>query len=64
MRSRQRSRHTSRCSSNVDVSHERSDQYYIYRLFDFREDPKLFLVPGDITSSFALEATQFVARPQ
>lgn len=50
--------------NEVDVSNERADQYYIYRLFDFREDPKLFLVPGDITSSFALEATQFVARPQ
>ena len=34
----------------------------VYRLFDFRDDPKLFLVPGDISMSFALEATQFVAR--
>jgi len=46
----------------VAVSEDRSDQYYVYRWFDFRDDPKLFLVPGDISMSFALEATQFIAR--
>jgi hypothetical protein len=46
----------------VDMSFERAEQYYVYRLFDFRDDPKLFLVPGDVTSAFTLEATQFVAR--
>jgi hypothetical protein len=50
--------------NEVDVSYERSEEYYVYRLFDFRDDPKLFLVPGDIVSSFSLEATQFVARPR
>jgi len=48
--------------NEVDVSEERPDEYYIYRLFDFREDPKLFLVPGEIGMSFDLEPTQFVAR--
>jgi Protein NO VEIN, C-terminal len=48
--------------NEVDVSEERADEYYIYRLFDFRDDPKLFLIPGDIAMSFDLEATQFVAR--
>jgi hypothetical protein len=48
--------------NEVDVSEERADEYYIYRLFDFRDDPKLFLVPGEIAMSFDLEATQFVAR--
>lgn len=48
--------------NEVAVSVERADQYYVYRLFDFRDDPRLFLVPGDISMSFALEATQFVAR--
>lgn len=50
--------------NEVEVSSERAEQYYVYRFFDFRNDPKLFLVPGDITSAFALEATQFVARPR
>jgi hypothetical protein len=48
----------------VDVSYERAGQYYVYRLFDFRDDPKLFLVPGDIGSSFSLQATQFAAHPR
>lgn len=46
----------------VDVSCERAGEYYVYRLFDFRDDPKLFLVPGDIGSSFSLQATQFAAH--
>lgn len=50
--------------NEVDVSHERAEQYYVYRLFDFRHDPKLFVVPGDIASSYSLEATQFAARPR
>jgi hypothetical protein len=50
--------------NEVEKSAERAKQYYVYRLFDFRRDPRLFLVPGDISSSFALEATQFVARVQ
>jgi hypothetical protein len=48
----------------VDMSYERAGQYYVYRLFDFRDDPKLFLVPGDIGSSFSLQATEFVAHPR
>jgi len=48
--------------NEVDVSEERADEYYIYRLFDFRDDPKLFFVPGEIAMSFDLEATQFVGR--
>jgi hypothetical protein len=48
--------------NEVDVSEERADEYYIYRLFNFRDDPKLFFVPGEIAMSFDLEATQFVAR--
>lgn len=48
--------------NEVDVSYERAGQYYVYRLFDFRDDPKLFLVPGDIGLSFSLQATQFAAH--
>lgn len=48
--------------NEVDVSFERADQYYVYRLFDFREDPKLFMVQGDIGLSFSLDAVQFSAR--
>jgi hypothetical protein len=48
--------------NEVDVSAERAAQYYVYRLFQFRDDPKLFLVPGDISRAFSLEATEFIAR--
>jgi len=46
----------------VEVSSERADQYHVYRLFDFRDDPKLFIVPGDIARSFTLDAILFEAR--
>jgi hypothetical protein len=48
--------------NEVDVSHERSDRYFVYRLFHFRDDPRVFVVSGDIGSSFALDAVQFSAR--
>lgn len=48
--------------NEVDVSFERADQYYVYRLFNFREDPRLFMVRGDIGSTFSLDAVQFSAR--
>lgn len=48
--------------NEVEVSFERAEQYHVYRLFDFREDPKLFIVPGYIARSFTLDATQFEAR--
>ena len=48
--------------NEVDVSFERGDQYHVYRLFNFREDPRLFIVRGDIRSSFSLDAVQFSAR--
>jgi hypothetical protein len=50
--------------NEVEVSAERADQYYVYRLFDFRHDPRLFVVRGQISAGFALEATQFKARPR
>lgn len=48
--------------NEVDVSFERANQYYLYRLFNFREDPRLFMVRGDIGSSFSLTAVQFSAH--
>jgi hypothetical protein len=46
----------------VEVSYDRAGEYYVCRLFDFRDEPKLFLVPGGIASSFSLRATQFAAH--
>lgn len=48
--------------NELDVSLERADEYYVYRLFSFRDDPRLFVVGGDIASSFSLAPVQFSAR--
>ena len=48
--------------NEVETSFERADQYFVYRLFDFHDDPKLFVVPGDIAVAFTLDAIQFEAR--
>lgn len=48
--------------NELDVSTERADEYHVYRLFHFRDDPKLYVAPGAIADSFALEPTEFVAR--
>lgn len=48
--------------NEVDVSFERASQYYVYRIFNFGEDPKLFMVNGHIGSSFLLRAEQFSAH--
>lgn len=38
-----------------------SDCYWIYRVFSFRGTPKLFMVQGSISSSFALEPSAYIA---
>ncbi len=39
-----------------------ADKYRLYRLFDFRAKPRLFDLPGAITSHCLLEATMYIAR--
>ncbi len=48
--------------NELATSSDRSDQYFLYRLFEFRTDPKLFVVAGDISRSFDLMPSQFLAR--
>jgi hypothetical protein len=45
----------------VAISHEVSDQYFLYRTFDFRRRPRFFLKQGPLDSSFRLEPSQFLA---
>ena len=49
--------------NEVEVSHERSAEYRVYRLFDFSICPRLFLLNGSIRSTCLLEAIQFRAMP-
>lgn len=48
-------------NNEVAVSEKRSDEYYVYRLFDFSKKPRLFLLNGSMRSTCTLEAVQFRA---
>lgn len=49
--------------NEVAVSERRSAEYYVYRLFNFRKSPRLFLLNGSMRSSCTLEAVQFRVSP-
>ncbi len=48
--------------NELDVSQKNHEQYVVYRVFDFRREPRLFLKRGDIHESFRLEVTQYRAN--
>ena len=45
----------------VVVSEERAEQFRLYRLFKFRAGPKVFVLPGSLRQSCALEPVQYRA---
>jgi hypothetical protein len=48
--------------NEVSVSRREAEAYHLYRLFSFREEPRLFTVAGALDRNFQLEASEFVAR--
>ena len=44
------------------VSQERARAYHLYRLFRFREDPRLYGLHGALDQTCRLEPVQFAAR--
>lgn len=50
--------------NEVGVSEVREREYQLYRLFSFREQPKLFLLPGCLRNTCRLEAVTFSALPR
>lgn len=50
-------------NNEVGVSDERSGEYYVYRLFDFGKNSRLFLLNGSMHSTCSLEPVQFRAIP-
>jgi hypothetical protein len=48
--------------NEVRVSDMYSDQYALYRLFQFREVPKLFILNGPVRSNCRLESVSFEGR--
>lgn len=53
-------------ANEVKCSALKSNEYWIYRVFNIRSKPRLFMVPGDVSTSFILETTAYRAwmRPQ
>ena len=50
--------------NEVAVSQRHAARYQIYRLYAFRQAPRLFMLPGAMDSTCRLEAATFLARPK
>lgn len=50
--------------NEVAVSERASAQYHVYRLYGFRLMPRLYVLPGAISSSCRLSAANFLALPK
>ena len=50
--------------NEVGVSETREREYQLYRLFSFREQPKLFVLPGALRNTCELEPVSFSALPK
>ncbi len=49
-------------SNELDFSKQNSERYHLYRLFQFRKEPKLFTLQGYLENNFRLAATTFRAE--
>ena len=49
--------------NEVRFSRENASSYYLYRLFRFRESPRLFTLHGYVEDRCVLEPSEFIARP-
>ncbi len=50
--------------NEVAVSQRDADRYQVYRLFEFREHPQMYALPGAITASCLLAPTTYLASPK
>jgi hypothetical protein len=50
--------------NEVAVSRYARDRYHVYRLFRFRDDPRLYSVHGALTQICSLQPVQYAARPR
>lgn len=50
--------------NEVSTSERRSALYHVYRLYGFRQTPKLYTLPGAINQSCQLSAESFLAMPR
>lgn len=49
--------------NELETSIARERQFHLYRLFDFRRDPRLYSVRGSLARKFQLEPISYRARP-
>ena len=49
-------------ANELTVSQREANAYHLYRVFAFRKQPGLFIVPGSLDHSFDLSPSQFMAR--
>ena len=49
-------------SNEVEFSRENKQNYSLYRVYDFRDSPKLFMLDGDVSESVNLEANNYKAN--
>jgi len=47
--------------NELQVSEARAAQYHLYRVFDFRMEPRLFGLPGPVSISCTLDPCQYIA---
>jgi hypothetical protein len=47
--------------NEVEVSRESGERYHLYRVFEFRVAPRLFSLPGSLSSTCAMEPSQYIA---
>ena len=47
--------------NEVEFSAERADQFHLYRLFEFRKNPRMFVLPGHIAANCSLDPVSFRA---
>lgn len=45
-------------------SSSQPDSYWLYRVFNIRKNPKIFIVSGSLSSHFDLEATLYIGHPR
>ena len=46
----------------VAFAKEHDDQFQLYRLFDFRREPRMFALPGQVGLHCALSPVNFIAQ--
>ena len=50
--------------TEVAVSECNASQYYVYRMYAFRDEPRLYTLPGSISINCAITAESFLAVPR